>query len=201
MFCANCGSRSDGGNFCRQCGSALVAPVATASNVEATEVRIDPPEIDPDRAAFPLPVNVPNSGLIAIGAQVPYHPPRVSFPVAIRCFFRGYTVWNARSTRAELWWAILFYFLVFYATLAIDMIATAGVLTGAWLIGSFIPALSLGIRRFHDLGWSGWWYWVGLIPLIGLVVAIPQAFFASKRYIVKWNRSLPKELSQGGSPQ
>jgi uncharacterized membrane protein YhaH (DUF805 family) len=30
-----------------------------------------------------------------------------------------------------------------------------------------IPSLALVIRRLHDIGKSGWWFFIGAIPLIG----------------------------------
>lgn len=29
--------------------------------------------------------------------------------------------------------------------------------------------LSAGVRRCHDLGWSGWWILLRLIPIVGLI--------------------------------
>ncbi|MCH9739788.1 MAG: DUF805 domain-containing protein [Epsilonproteobacteria bacterium] len=39
----------------------------------------------------------------------------------------------------------------------------------------FFPSLAIAIRRLHDIGRTGWWYLVGLIPLVGALVLI--AFF------------------------
>jgi uncharacterized membrane protein YhaH (DUF805 family) len=33
-----------------------------------------------------------------------------------------------------------------------------------------IPIISLWVRRLHDIGKSGWWYAIALIPLIGVIV-------------------------------
>ena len=35
-----------------------------------------------------------------------------------------------------------------------------------------IPSIGLGIRRFHDIGKSGWWILIGFIPLLGLLALI-----------------------------
>ena len=35
-----------------------------------------------------------------------------------------------------------------------------------------IPAISVSVRRLHDIGKSGWWYWISAIPFIGVVLAI-----------------------------
>lgn len=34
-----------------------------------------------------------------------------------------------------------------------------------------------GIRRLHDLNWSGWWIVVMYIPIVGVVLAVPMLFF------------------------
>ena len=42
-------------------------------------------------------------------------------------------------------------------------------------LATFIPSLAIAIRRLHDIGKSGWWYLIVLIPLIGALVLL--AFF------------------------
>lgn len=39
----------------------------------------------------------------------------------------------------------------------------------------FFPSLAVGVRRLHDIGKSGWWYLIVLIPFIGILVLL--AFF------------------------
>ena len=40
-------------------------------------------------------------------------------------------------------------------------------LTGIISLAMAVAAISLGIRRLHDLDKSGWWFLIALIPLIG----------------------------------
>ena len=42
----------------------------------------------------------------------------------------------------------------------------------AWYLGSAVPAISLLVRRLHDTGHSGWFYWIILIPLIGAMILL-----------------------------
>ncbi len=35
-----------------------------------------------------------------------------------------------------------------------------------------IPNIAITVRRLHDIGKSGWWYFIGFIPLIGWLVMI-----------------------------
>ncbi|WP_315969372.1 DUF805 domain-containing protein [Psychroserpens burtonensis] len=38
-----------------------------------------------------------------------------------------------------------------------------------YVLGVFIPSLAVAVRRLHDIGKSGWFYFIGLIPLIGSI--------------------------------
>ena len=44
---------------------------------------------------------------------------------------------------------------------ALDMVVT---LAGAWV------ATANGVRRLHDIGWSGWWVLLGPVPVAGWVL-------------------------------
>ena len=39
-----------------------------------------------------------------------------------------------------------------------------------FVIWSFLVFLALGVRRIHDIGLSGWWIFIDLIPVIGVIV-------------------------------
>ncbi len=39
-----------------------------------------------------------------------------------------------------------------------------------YVIWSFLVFLALGVRRIHDIGLSGWWILIGLVPSIGVIV-------------------------------
>jgi uncharacterized membrane protein YhaH (DUF805 family) len=124
----------------------------------------------------------------------PYQAPKVTFGEAIKLGFMGYVVWNARSTRAEYWWWGLFTGLVFIGCLAIDAVATFGVLTFIFYLAVLLPSLSVTIRRFHDTNRSGGWFWIGLIPIVGGVIQLVFFCTESSRYATRWNRSLVTDL-------
>jgi len=42
----------------------------------------------------------------------------------------------------------------------------------------FVPSLAVGVRRFHDTGRSGWYYGLGLIPYVGIIILV--VFFATE---------------------
>ena len=62
----------------------------------------------------------------------------------------------------------------FIAAILDNMLGTAGpagygVLYGIYVLAVFIPGLAVGVRRLHDVGKSGWMFFVVLIPLIGAI--------------------------------
>jgi uncharacterized membrane protein YhaH (DUF805 family) len=38
----------------------------------------------------------------------------------------------------------------------------------SWLV-TFIPSLAVLVRRLHDTGRSGFWFFITLIPIVGLI--------------------------------
>ncbi|MCB1328903.1 MAG: DUF805 domain-containing protein [Maritimibacter sp.] len=100
---------------------------------------------------------------------------------------------SSRAERSEFWWWALF---VWLAQLALGMVdyvlfgtveTGAGsfaastdtpVLSGLFGLATLLPSISVAVRRLHDTDRSGWWYWIVLIPLIGIIVLI--VFWATK---------------------
>jgi uncharacterized membrane protein YhaH (DUF805 family) len=84
---------------------------------------------------------------------------------------------SGRSRRKEYWMFQLFNTLIFFALAGMGLLIGRNdpknllvpLLMGYSLL-SFIPALSCTVRRLHDTGRSGWWYFIGFIPLIGGIV-------------------------------
>ena len=52
---------------------------------------------------------------------------------------------------------------LFYLAYALLMIYSLAV---------FIPSLAVTVRRLHDVGKSGWFYLIGLIPLVGPIILL-----------------------------
>ena len=53
----------------------------------------------------------------------------------------------------------------------------------------FVPSIALGARRLHDIGKSGWWQLLWLIPVIGWIVII-----------VFWAQETTSSDNQYGAP-
>jgi len=92
-----------------------------------------------------------------------------------KCFGK-YVVFNGIASKAEFWWFYFFTLLVSLLCYFLD-IYLINVETGFGIFSTisglilFFPSISVGARRLHDIGKSGWWQLlaitgIGLIPLI-----------------------------------
>jgi uncharacterized membrane protein YhaH (DUF805 family) len=86
----------------------------------------------------------------------------------IRCLRDKYVDFNGRAGRPEFWWFALFTLVLglVFSLVGLDMI---GALVNLALL---LPSLAVGARRMHDMGKSGWFQLVWLIPFVGWAVMI-----------------------------
>ncbi|WP_282119815.1 DUF805 domain-containing protein [Ruegeria atlantica] len=104
---------------------------------------------------------------------------------AFRRALSNYAKFNGRSSRPTFWWWVLAVLLVLLVTRIIDGALIAPMLgfgvfepnAGQPLsvlvsLGLLLPNLAIGARRLHDIGRTGWWLLIGLIPIIGTLVLL-----------------------------
>ena len=91
----------------------------------------------------------------------------MTFVESLQICFKKYADFNGRAKRPEFWWWALFVFLI---SLAAQMLSNT--LSMLVSLGTLLPSLAVGARRLHDIGRSGWWQLVGLIPFLGWAVMI-----------------------------
>ncbi len=98
----------------------------------------------------------------------------------ITCVQDKYVTFSGRASRSEYWFFALFNFLAGIVAGIIDamIFGDGGIINLIVVLGLFLPGLAVGVRRLHDIGKSGWWLLISLIPLIGLIVLI--VFFCQK---------------------
>jgi uncharacterized membrane protein YhaH (DUF805 family) len=86
---------------------------------------------------------------------------------------KKYADFKGRARRKEFWMDILFYIIIMVVLGIVDGIIGAsmgggiGILTLIYLLAMLVPTLAVTVRRLHDIGKSGWWYFITLVPLIG----------------------------------
>ena len=97
----------------------------------------------------------------------------MGFGDAIRTCFHKYTDFRGRAGRGEYWWFWLLTFLVgaIPGWFNFGSEHAFGSVLGwlSWLVSLalIIPGLAVAVRRLHDIGKSGWWLLVVLIPIVG----------------------------------
>ena len=85
---------------------------------------------------------------------------------------KKYATFTGRATKAEFWYFILFNMIInIILMISVKIFGNFGLfLYVIYSLAVFIPSLAVGARRLHDIGKSGWWLLLDLIPLIGLIV-------------------------------
>ena len=92
---------------------------------------------------------------------------------------KKYAKFDGRSQRSEYWFFVLFYILGYLILSFIDGVlgthsieAGIGLLSGIFALGHLVPSIAVSVRRLHDIGKSGWWYLLVLLPIVGPIVLL-----------------------------
>lgn len=175
MYCKNCGKNIGKSHFCPYCGTKSIVETSIESENNIQLKRLET-----------------------------YNPMN---PIsAYKSMFKKYAQFNGRSSRSEYWFAALTSYIV---TLILVMIVNfvimatssdfedvAGVIVILYLIyvvGTMLPTLALGVRRLHDVGKSGSFMWLLLIPFFGSLILFMFFTMDSQPGDNKYG-SNPKEL-------
>ena len=87
-----------------------------------------------------------------------------------------YAVFTGRARRSEYWYFTLFVCLIAFALAALGLGVAGGKPTLArylidfYSVLIFLPSLAVSVRRLHDIGMSGWWVLLNIVPFGGLVL-------------------------------
>ena len=137
---------------------------------------------------------------------------------AIEAFFlRAFNI-TGRASRAEYWWAILFFSIALMAAFAADVmtvlrpqppLAFFAYWTPILLLVTFIPQVTAAARRLHDTGRSSLWYLVNFVPIVGPFIVMFLLAMPGQRKENKWGAPrgpqgrrlpMPSEDVPSGSP-
>jgi len=164
--CTKCGAAlADNDRFCPACGESVAPanPFAAGNNIESASTQYygssdDAPEIP-------------------------------GFGRAIQICFKKYATFKGRASRSEYWYWTLFTTIINVVLQGL-MIAQpdAPAFKGIALIvglGTLLPGLAVWVRRFHDIGKSGWlnllFFILLFVPLVNLVAIIISLIFLVRK--------------------
>jgi len=89
-----------------------------------------------------------------------------------------YATFTGRASREEYWYFTLVNFIISIIFAVVGGIiggGIGGIISG---IGSLyglavlVPGIAVAIRRMHDIGKSGWYLLIGLVPVLGAIALI-----------------------------
>jgi uncharacterized membrane protein YhaH (DUF805 family) len=105
----------------------------------------------------------------------------MGFGTAIATCFSKYVDFQGRARRSEYWWWFLFYVILLVVANIVDafvdpgppgMMFHYGYIYLLALLVMILPTLSVTVRRLHDTNRSGFWIFLGFIPIVGLIILI-----------------------------
>lgn len=80
---------------------------------------------------------------------------------------KQYADFTGRTTRQEFWMYVLIYIIAYVVVSFVS-----GTLAMLLALGLLVPNIAITTRRLHDIGKSGWWQLIALIPLVGAIILI-----------------------------
>ncbi|KFF31606.1 DUF805 domain-containing protein [Bifidobacterium bombi] len=114
--------------------------------------------------------------------QAPYY--GCSFTEAVKRFFTKYAVFKGRASRSEYWFVVLFLGIIDMVLFSlIEVTGDTGTpktivlsVNNVWGLFCIVPSIALSVRRLHDTGKSGGWWFVAFIPeFIGVIISVNGA--------------------------
>ena len=90
-------------------------------------------------------------------------------------FWKRWLDFAGRSRRREYWvptvWnAVIVFVLSFCDGLVFG--SNYPIISSVFSLVILVPGLAITIRRLHDTGRSGWWIFISLVPVIGVLVLL-----------------------------
>ena len=120
----------------------------------------------------------------------------------------NYANLDGRASRSEYWWFVLFNFIVNIVTLVIDLTLGSMITYDMGYVGLIaflallLPTVSVSVRRLHDIGKSGWWILLGIIPIvnfIGIFVIIVFTIMEGEEQPNQYGNVPTNTFEQGGN--
>lgn len=111
----------------------------------------------------------------------------------------NYANFRSRARRKEYWGYFLFWLIALFAVIATGLAADAAMmnlneeapyitiaLTCLFVLTTLVPGIAMSVRRQHDIGLSGWFFLLVLVPYVGNLIIFVFSLIPSQKRDNKW---------------
>ncbi len=95
----------------------------------------------------------------------------MTFTESISICIKKYFTLEGRASKSEFWWFQLLWTASFFISFIFETEPVTYFFMGVIII-IFIPLFTVGVRRLHDTGKSGFYYLWTLVPFIGSLIVL-----------------------------
>lgn len=103
----------------------------------------------------------------------------MSFRDAIRSVLGQYATFSGRARRSEYWYWALAMFIAYVVANVLDTamgsgqgVGRFGVVTALLALATVVPNIAVTVRRLHDTGRSGFWWFITFVPFVGVLILL-----------------------------
>lgn len=96
----------------------------------------------------------------------------MTFGQSVSTCFGKYATFSGRASLSEYWFWFLFQLVVMGGIYAIAFASKSMVIFGLYglvALALLLPTLAVAVRRLHDIGKGGGWFFITLVPFIGSI--------------------------------
>lgn len=157
-FCPKCGTPATYQDLkCRSCGADVPVGTKFCPNCGTSTIHTSTSSAHTSAA---------NSSATDGNSIMGVSPDQATYQWFPYCITKKYCDFTGRARRREFWFYALFQLIV---AICIGWIPVIG-----WIValGLTPPALAAHVRRLHDLGKSGWFLLIALIPIVGGIILL-----------------------------
>lgn len=105
---------------------------------------------------------------------------------------KNYAKFDGRARRKEYWMFVLGNFIIgFVLRFILGIIGAPTYIGYIYSLAVLVPSIAVAVRRLHDIGKSGVWYFINFIPCIGSIWLI----------VLLCQDSMPGENEYGVNPK
>lgn len=97
---------------------------------------------------------------------------------AYKDMLNHYADFSGRTNRPGYWYVVLDNIIISGVLSILGTIPLIGklfaIVTALYGLAMLVPGLAIAVRRLHDVGKSGWYLFMSLIPLVGWILVLVQ---------------------------